>query len=223
MGKINQFNSSITPEQKRLLDEFRKDSFLSKNFYFTGGTALSLYYLQHRESVDLDFFSEKPFALEDVVTKIDSWKKSLKLSSVDYVTIVNTHIFNLIFPHKRTVKVDFNFYPYKRLERQNVINGIMVDSKVDIAVNKLLTIQQRTAVKDFVDLYFLLQDFTIWDLIEGVKIKFKIEMDPFVIGSDFLKAEDFEYLPKMIKPLTLEKLKTFFRQQAEKLGRKYLE
>lgn len=218
MGKI----VIITPEQRHLLDEFRKDSFLSSSFYFTGDTALSLYYLQHRESVDLDFFSEKPFALEDVVIKIDSWKKSLKLSAVDYVTVVNAHIFNLTFPHKHTVKVDFNFYPYKRLEKQNVIDGIMVDSKIDIAVNKLLTIQQRTAVKDFVDLYFLLHDFTIWDLMEGVRIKFKVKMDPFVIGSDFLKVENFDYLPKMIKPLTLEKLKKFFRQQAEKLGRKSL-
>lgn len=219
MGKI----VIITPEQKCLLDEFRKDSFLSNNFYFTGGTALSLHYLQHRESVDLDFFSEEPFKLEDVVTKIDSWKKSLKLSAVDYVTMVNTHVFNLVFPHKRIVKVDFNFYPYKRLERQNVIDGIMVDSKIDIAVNKLLTIQQRTAVKDFVDLYFLLKDFTVWDLMEGVRVKFKIKMDPFVIGSDFLKVEDFEYLPKMITTLTLEELKSFFRQKAEELSKKSIE
>lgn len=219
MGKI----VVITPEQKRLLDEFRKDSFLSSSFYFTGGTALSLYYLQHRESVDLDFFSEKPFNLEDVITKIDFWKKNLKLSSVDYVTVVNTHIFNLVFPRKRTVKVDFNFYPYERLEKQNIIDGIMVDSKVDIAVNKLLTVQQRTAVKDFVDLYFLLQDFTLWDLIEGVRIKFKVKMDPFVIGSDFLKIEDFEYLPKMIKTLKLEDLKSFFGQKAKELGIKAVE
>lgn len=219
MGKV----TIITPEQKCLLDEFRKDSFLSSNFYFTGGTALSLYYLQHRESVDLDFFSEKPFNLEDVVTKIDSWKKSLKLSSVDYVTIVNTHIFNLIFPHKHTVKVDFNFYPYQHLEKQNVINGIMVDSKIDIAVNKLFTIQQRVAVKDFVDLYFLLKDLTLWDLIEGVRIKFKVKIDPFVIGSDFLKVEEFEYLPKMITPLTLEELKSFFREKAKELSKRSIE
>lgn len=219
MGQV----TIITSEQQRVLDEFRKDSFLSSGFYFTGGTALSLYYLQHRESVDLDFFSEEPFVLEDVVMKIDSWKKSLKLSSVSYVTIVNTHVFNLVFPHKRTVKVDFNFYPYKHLEKQKVIDGVMVDSKIDIATNKLLAMQQRTTVKDFVDLYFLLQDFTIWNLMEGVRAKFKIKMDPFVIGSDFLKVEEFEYLPKMIKSLTLEKLKLFFRQQAEKLGRKSLE
>ncbi len=219
MGKV----AIVTSEQKDLLDEFRKDSFLASNFYFTGGTALSLYYLQHRESVDLDFFSETPFKLEDVVIKIDSWKKSLKLSSVSYLTVVNTHIFNLIFPHKHKVKVDFNYYPYKRLEKQNVTHGIMVDSKLDIAVNKLLTVQQRTAVKDFVDLYFLLQDFTLWDLMEGVRVKFKIEMDPFVIGSDFLKVEGFDYLPKMITPLTLEELKSFFRQKAKELSKRSIE
>lgn len=119
--------------------------------------------------------------------------------------------------------MDFGYYPYKRVEQGIKKAGLNVDSLLDIAVNKLLTISQRTEVKDFVDLYYLLQKFTIWDLMEGVRIKFKVKMDPFVIGSDFLKVENFDYLPKMIKPLTLEKLKAFFRKEVEKLGRKSLE
>src|SRR5436190_2938449 len=103
------------------------------------------------------------------------------------------------------------------------INGIDVDSLIDIAVNKLLVTQQRTEVKDFVDLYFLLKKFTVWDLIEGVRIKFKVTIDPLIIGSDFLKVESFDYLPKMIKPLSLKELKRFFKEKAKDVGLKVVD
>lgn len=35
-----------------------------------------------------------------------------------------------------------------------------------------------------------------------------------------VEEEDFDYLPKMIKPLSLDELKTFFRQKAKEIGRK---
>ncbi len=218
MGKVTILNT----KQKLLLDEFSKDPFLSTHFYFTGGTALSLYYLQHRESVDLDFFSREPFDPQDVIEKVASWKEKYNCT-VDYTQVVNTHIFQLTFSNSQTVKIDFVLYPHRQVKESKVINGIAVDSLMDIAVNKLLTVEQRSEVKDFVDLYFLLKEFTIWDLMEGVKVKFKIRLDPMVIGSDFLKVEDFEYLPKMIKDLDLETLKSVFRQKAKELSKRSVE
>lgn len=218
MGKI----TVITPKQQLLLDEFKKDSYLRDHFYFSGGTALSLYYLQHRKSVDLDFFSEEKIDPQEVLGRVTSWAEKHK-AAVEYVPIEQTHTFNVIFPNKQAVKVDFSFYPYKRVGESKKIDSIMVDSLVDIAVNKLLIAEQRTQVKDFVDLYFLLEQFTVWDLIEGVRMKFRVDLDPFVIGSDFFKIEDFDYLPKMIKPLTLDKLKSFFRQKAKEIGAKSTE
>lgn len=215
MGKM----TAITPEQHLLLDEFKKDPFLTSHFYFTGGTALSLYYLQHPQSIDLDFFTEDEFDPPVILTKINSWADTFNLS-IDYIPIEQTHVFNLHFPHKREVKVDFAFYPYKQVEKSQVLDGITVDSLLDIAVNKQLAVQQRSEVKDFVDLYFLLQEFTVWDLIEGVKVKFKVNLDPLIVGSDFLKVDGFDFLPTMIKPLTLKALKSFFRQKAKDIGEK---
>ncbi len=212
MGQV----TIITQQQKLLLDKFRQDKFLSSNFYFTGGTALSLHYLQHRTSVDLDFFSKKEFNPQIIVDTINTWQKELNLAA-DYLTVENTQIFNLTFPDKQTVKVDFAFYPHKQVEKVRMIDGIKVDSLIDIAINKLLTVEQRTEVKDFVDLYFLLQDISIWDLLEGVKVKFGVKIDPFIIGSDLLKVEGFDYLPEMIKPFSLEKLKLFFKQKAKQI------
>ena len=97
--------------------------------------------------------------------------------------------------------------------------GIKIDSLRDIATNKLLTVSQRTDIKDFVDLYFLLQDkYTVWDLIYGVEAKFRMEQDTVILGEYFLKVEDFKFLPRMIKPLKLPVLKDFFRNRAKKLG-----
>jgi predicted nucleotidyltransferase component of viral defense system len=101
-----------------------------------------------------------------------------------------------------------------------VVSNLEIDSLLDIAVNKMLTISQRSEAKDFVDLYFLLQKFHVWDIITGVKVKFRVEIEPLLLGSDFLKVEDFDFLPKMILPLTLEKLKIFFRQKAQEVGLK---
>ncbi|MBI3559373.1 nucleotidyl transferase AbiEii/AbiGii toxin family protein [Candidatus Gottesmanbacteria bacterium] len=132
--------------------------------------------------------------------------------------------FNLIFSNNAKFKVDFGYYPYELLEKRREDNGLLVDSFKDIAVNKLLTINQRTSIKDFVDLYFLLQkDFTVWDLIYGKEAKFKMETDILLLAEDFLKVEDFETLPRMIKPLTLEELKNFFRNKAKELGRQATE
>jgi len=48
MGKV----SILTKEQNIILAEVRKSPFLQQ-FYLTGGTALSAYYLAHRYSEDL--------------------------------------------------------------------------------------------------------------------------------------------------------------------------
>ncbi|MBI2085970.1 hypothetical protein HYT74_01370 [Candidatus Daviesbacteria bacterium] len=57
----------------------------------------------------------------------------------------------------------------------------------------------------------------IWDLMEGARIKFRLKTDPFLIGIDCLKVESFDSLPKMLKPLTLDQLKDFYRNLAKKL------
>jgi predicted nucleotidyltransferase component of viral defense system len=214
MGEIPILND----KQKTILKEFSQDPFFSSSFYFTGGTALSAYYLQHRESVDLDFFSEKKFDTRQISTKVEAWRETHQFTLTTRF-VDPLYIFFLRFPDGQELKVDFNYYPYKHIEDFQKIEGIRVDSKLDIAVNKLLTVTQRTEVKDFVDLFFLLQDYSFWDLRVGVERKFRMEIEPLLIAADFLAVEEFEFLPKMLKPLTLEELKEFYRELAKKLGK----
>ena len=214
MGQIQ----NLTKEQQIILDEVKRNREFNQ-FYFTGGTALSECYLQYRYSENLDFFSDKEIDTKKIFVIITNWSKQHKFTfTSEFHEVVYT--FLLKFNNGKELKVDFGYYPYKQIEEPNEINGIRTDSLKDIAVNKLLTVIQRNTVKDFVDLYFLLHQFSVWDLIYGLEMKFNTKIEPLILASDFLKAEDFTFLPLMIKPLKIEELKSFYRIKARDLGKK---
>jgi len=218
MGNI----TILTTDQQYVLDRVSKENSITEKFYFTGGTALAEHYLQHRYSDDIDLFTVKPFENQSILNFIsnttkDRYSFESRFSSPLYTFMLHPIAGNV------DLKVDFSQYPYIQLEKPEMIRNIPVDSIVDIATNKLLTISQRTSVKDFVDLYFLLQTHSVYDLMEGVKIKFGIKTEPFLLSADFLKVDSFTFLPRMIKPLTLEELQRFFRAQAVELCRQVVE
>ena len=100
-----------------------------------------------------------------------------------------------------------------------MVENIEIDSLEDIGANKLHTILQRTQVKDFVDLYFLLRKYTIWDLLHFSQKKFNLEIDLIWLSAGLLKAGSFENLPKMLVPMDLQELKDFYKDLAIKLGK----
>lgn len=145
----------FTPVQKEIFTAFIKDDF-HKNFYFTGGTALKVFYFNHRESEDLDFFSENDFDTDSAIKFME--KIALKLNAkLRFTLIEKVRIFELVDDKNELIaKVDFAQYPYQRIKRFEIVEDMQIDSLEDIGANKLHTILQRTQVKDFVDLYFLL-------------------------------------------------------------------
>ncbi|MDO8497535.1 MAG: nucleotidyl transferase AbiEii/AbiGii toxin family protein [bacterium] len=208
---------NLKEEQSLFLEQLKESEYLSSLFYFTGGTLLSSLYLHHRESEDLDFFAEKKYDKQAVYTIVEEISKKLKFKvSSQFIEVV--YRFQLESPKGQLLKVDFSYYPFNAIEKREKIDDIYVDSKIDIAVNKLLVISQRSEVKDFVDLYFLLKSYSIWDLVTGLKQKFNGDPDPLLIASDMTKVQDFTSLPIMLKPLSLTELKKFFFNEAKKLG-----
>ena len=103
MGKIQ----ILTKEQQIILDELSKNNFLRDNFYFTGGTALSQFYLQHRFSEDLDFFTTQQFDNQAVFTLVSDWSKRDNFT-FESRSVGPVLIFNLYFPKKISLKVDFS-------------------------------------------------------------------------------------------------------------------
>lgn len=221
MGKVNKLSGklTLTPFQRKVFNKFADSPKLVEQFYFTGGTALSAVYLHHRESEDLDFFSKTEFDYSLTELFIEEIAKAEK-AQVRLTEVEQTRVYQLIKANKTIIKIDFAYYPYQQLEQGLIVQGVRIDSLLDIATNKLQTIVSRSEVKDFVDLYFLLKQFTLWDLIYAVRKKFNKEIDLVWLAADFLKVEEFDYLPKMVAQLNLPDLKEFYREQAIKLGAK---
>lgn len=65
MGKI-----TLTPTQKNILDIIADEPYFPHTFYMTGGTALSSFYYHHRESEDIDLFTQKPRLETDLYSSI---------------------------------------------------------------------------------------------------------------------------------------------------------
>lgn len=214
--------SLLTKEQTLFFNQVGQDEFLSTNFYFTGGTALSAFYLKHRYSEDMDFFSTKEFDRQQITSTVASWSKKYHFT-FDSQFKGPVMIFMLTFPKSISLKVDFGYYPHSRVEKGRIVNRVEIDSLLDIAINKLVSIKQRAAVKDYVDLYFLLSKFTIWDLIHGARIKFRMEIEPWILSADLVHVDEFSSLPRMISPLTLEQLKNFYWDLSEKLAKRVVE
>ena len=66
----------LTPFQKQILTGVGHSP-LKQSFYLTGGTALAAYYLQHRYSEDLDFFTDSQEAVPGVTTILSGIAREL--------------------------------------------------------------------------------------------------------------------------------------------------
>lgn len=131
MGKI-----TLTPLQQVVLKEVTRLPELRQRFYLTGGTALSAFYLHHRESDDLDFFSETPFDTTSLVIPVVQVISEKLSKTFRFTQVEQTSIFEFRENEHLLIKIDFCFYPYQRLERGIKYQECTVDSLFDIASNK---------------------------------------------------------------------------------------
>lgn len=205
----------LTLHQKKVIELVAGETKLS-NFYLTGGTALAAYYLGHRLSDDLDFFS---FTDPDSIF-LQSFsggiKHALGAGSVRYERLYDRHQF-FFGGGDEELKVEFTKYPFRQLDGTVEKDGIKVDSFRDIAANKLMALLDRFDPKDFVDLFFVLQKAGLKNLRSDAEAKFGVKIDSTFLGGEIAKVRRIEALPKMIRPLTVEDLKLFFAAVAQEI------
>lgn len=209
----------LTIEQEKVLNLVSKEDYLVRKFYFTGGTPLSAFYLFHRISEDIDFFSEQELHLPSIEKFIGKLKQELKLVKIDYKKFLGLHSFYLFFNQENFLKIDFNYYPFPRIERGIKYKNIAVDSIYDIAVNKVHTIAMKARAKDFIDIYFIIQEkrYSFQDLLRQAKVKFDWHIDAIQLGSQLIKAREVKDFPRMIKEIDHDQWRDFFLQEAKKL------
>ncbi|OGM56999.1 hypothetical protein A2955_05285 [Candidatus Woesebacteria bacterium RIFCSPLOWO2_01_FULL_37_19] len=203
--------------QKQILQILSKDKVFVTNFYLTGGTALSEFYLRHRLSEGLDFFSTEEIDkiwLNTISTKIAKEIKATKDIQESFNR--NLVFFNL---DNQIIKTEFTYFPMPQINKSVINNGIPTDSELDIAVNKFFTIYQKPSARHFIDLFLLLttRNYSWQQLKKLARIKFDTTIDPIQLGSQLVKAEDIFDLPKMLTELPDKKWREYFLQKAKEL------
>lgn len=220
-------------QQQKLAIELLAHSPLRDIFYWTGGTLLAYHYLHHRKSIDLDFFSEKKFSLEEINLFAQELKEKGDFANIHYQKIFERHEF--IFENGERLRLEFVYFNHekKTLNKRGLIDGVYIDSLDDIAANKTLAYFDRNEPKDLFDIYFLIHKsgFTPARLLKLTQQKFGISFNEGSFWSEAFKSFPLLYT---LEPLMLEKeddqqkqiLKTiedYFREGSAQFLRKNLE
>lgn len=208
----------LSAKQQELLDLFSKEPAIVRYFYLSGGTALAEFYLRHRYSEDLDFFSESEVDPIAVFSTLKKLGKKAGIKKIDAQQSFNRNLFFLHLP-KEVIKTEFTYYSFSRIEQKKFVGDLAIDSLLDIAVNKVFAIYQNPRSRDFIDLYCILQkeDWTIAELLKKAKIKFDWHVDPLQLGSQFAQAKVLKDSPRMITKISDTDWQEFFVTEAKNL------
>lgn len=206
--------------QRRTLDLFKKSPF-AKSFYLAGGTALAEFYLKHRKSEDLDFFTQEELDLNRLKRFSSLVQKTIKLDKIEFQHGLGLYTF-FFYPRGEVAKykIDFGQYPFGTIKPLVNHNGLRVEDLLDIAVDKTHTISVRPRSRDFIDLYFILQKEKNWhfaDLVKHAFEKFELRVDPLQMGENLLQVEHLVDMPIMLKSIDIKAMRSFFLSEAKKL------
>lgn len=213
--------SVLNKTQEEFIKELKK-TFIVKDFFLTGGTALSEFYLKHRLSEDLDFFTTKENVQLDIVNaeivKIAGLMNLKTKNKLTFSSIVQYEFFD----GSTLLKIDFVKDIPIHFGVLKTIDSLQIDSLENLAVGKLLACFGRNDPKDFVDLFFL---FEIEKLISFEEVfemakKKDVGLNEFYLANAFLQAKKISLLPKMLKPLNKTKMEVYFENLAKVLYKK---
>jgi predicted nucleotidyltransferase component of viral defense system len=163
-----------------------------KDFHLVGGTALSLQW-GHRISEDIDMFR---FTEEEVDGTLIFDEVSTFSGKINELGRKNYYLKLLI----DNVKIDLLRYKHPLIAPILEIDGIRMLSPMDIAPMKLLAISNRGAKKDFYDLFFMFQQFSLEEMYGFYEKKFG-SVDPFQIHRSLCFFEDADTRLDKLEPI----------------------
>ncbi|HQW56338.1 MAG TPA: nucleotidyl transferase AbiEii/AbiGii toxin family protein [Saprospiraceae bacterium] len=198
---------TVQPGLLALLEKLmRVDSLM--NYNLVGGTALALY-IGHRLSIDIDLFGSGELDTNNVVADLSDLGdlKTIQLSK-------NIKIFEL-----NKIKLDIVTYQYRLIQKPLLNNFIRIASKEDISAMKLNAISGRGSKKDFIDLYFLLKEFSLKEIMD-------FYLQKYSSGSEFMVYKSLTYfddankqpMPEMISQVDWSEIKNYISDETGKLN-----
>lgn len=217
--------SILSKNQNNILSLLSNERLIVESFYLSGGTALAEFYLQHRLSEDLDFFSEKEFDPLFITSTFKKIQSKAGILKVNYEQSFNRNLFFLELKDD-IIKTEFTYFPFTRIESKKKFGNLYIDSLVDIAVNKIFTIYQKPRSRDFIDLYLILMKEKTWNidgLIQKTQMKFDNYINPLQLSGQFMKAEVLKDYPNMIQKIDDSEWQEFFIKEAKRLVESKLE
>lgn len=215
-------SSILSENQKKLLQLLSHEQSICDHFYLSGGTALAEFYLHHRLSEDLDFFSEQEFDPQSISVLFKKIQAAAGITNVEYQQSFNRNLFFLSI-ESDVIKTEFTYFPFPRIEQKKKIGSLFIDSLLDIAVNKVFTIYQNPRSRDFIDLYLILKSnpaLSLDSLIKLATSKFDTHIDPIQLGSQYVRAKEIKDYPRMLEKIEESVWHDFFMREAEKLAGK---
>jgi predicted nucleotidyltransferase component of viral defense system len=206
--------AELDAAQRTVLEHFAHSD-LAEHFTLTGGTALGAFHLHHRHSEDLDLFADHDVPL----STIDAYLKSVPgLEIGSFHRRYDRKIFTTQV-RGQPLKIEFTKFPFERVcGRNQVDEGLWVDSPNEILVNKLLAIADRCEPKDDVDIYFLLRAEGAPSLLEALILaerKFGIVGLRHSLQSRFLAVP--AQLPNTTPPVSREDVVAAFKEEVKRL------
>ena len=167
-----------------------------------GGTSLALQY-GHRTSVDLDFFGtfDSELAFSSILRRYG------QLTIVKETSKIKVYLLD-------GIKVDFVHYDYPWLEAPLQVDGLTLATPPDIAAMKVNAIEGRGSKKDFIDLYYLLQRYTLAEILDFYKQKYP-EHSVFraLMSMSYFDDADVQPTPRMFDNVSWNEMKEYIRSQ----------
>ncbi|MBI4135571.1 nucleotidyl transferase AbiEii/AbiGii toxin family protein [Candidatus Uhrbacteria bacterium] len=136
-----------------------------RGLYLAGGTALALQ-IQHRQSVDFDFYTSQHFRKGTLARLFRAHLQKYKLRVVR--DIDDTFEMNV----DPDIHLSCFYYGYPLLQTPRPIQGVFTTSLKDVAAMKIIAIAQRGRRRDFIDIYYLLQKFSLKEILRFTQEKY---------------------------------------------------
>ncbi len=169
-----------------------------KETRLVGGTSLALQY-GHRSSDDIDLFGHIDCSLANLAHE---------LQDIGEVTPVKESP-NIKMLYLDGVKVDVvNYDYYDWIDDAIVEEGIRMASPKDIAAMKINAIQGRGSRKDFVDMYFLLQHYSLQEILGFYEKKYpNFSIFRALMSPTYFEDAEKQEMPVMHTEIAWEQMK----------------
>lgn len=208
---------SLPQKTQQALEILSRNIWLKKSeWYLAGGTALALS-VGHRQSQDLDFFTpNKEFSSVQLINKLEpnKWKSDIIREGTVYGKINDTQISFIAYPF---------FKPQEKYLQFGSVN--VLDPK-DIAVMKIIAISQRGKKRDFIDLYWYLNNReNLLDILNRLPKQYPTVNHNFhyIIRSlMYFEDAESEPMPKIFFKANWTSVKRYFRKVVPEVTKKLL-